>query len=835
MNNTDSLFPEGYTLVENVPYVNGGHTEYYVNGTTAIIIDHDICRVNSTSDVIPYIQITNKQNEYMNRFQYVYRFLAEDRAKINSYLQSTEEVSPEGVRVIADRANSAEVSPLEHMFERNFMDVYGSDSARFLNKEYSIVDTEGNTYFLDYVIQTDNRDYAIEENGVTFHHPQIIGEEQYRRQLAKQNACIRAGMKLFRFSTEDCEFTDRIEDDIRSFLGEDASSFRDTGLIAERPVKLYEHQENTLHDIQENRQNGIHSFLVVFPTASGKSRIVEEDLKVYAVSHKDLHVLIMAPSKNIVTDWKSRVQKSLPEIAPRIQIVTMQHMALHYKEYSSDHYDYIVVDEAHHAVAPVTKRVIQYFEPDFLIGLTATDQRPDRKKLESVFGTYNTGLSLREAMERQIVAQANVYRIETNIDLSHVRFNGKDYINADLERSIRVTSRNELIVDVLKEYFTEGDAGKRQGVVFCINVAHAAEMEKLLNDAGISASAYTGKTKNPAQVMEDFKSGKIRFLCACEMISEGWDFPELGILVMARPTLSKVLYLQQIGRGLRRTQTKKNVFVIDVVDEYGAMAKACSMHSIFQNAFYVPFGSITNRDYHVGDVIEIDGLKERVERIVEVDIDSFDSRYGDYLSTEQLARKFFVSTGSVMDWIKKKRIVPTVGFRFGSRMLYMFSPEDAEKYRQTLGIKEHTDETIREDFFEFLEERDYSLSYKMPFMLGLLKHMDSIGDARIDDVLDDYIAFYQDRIERGLPVDRRTCPYNMGTLKDRKSIKASMLTNPFEKFERKRFMYYSKDLGVISMNHALFSRLSDDDMVIIQKQMQEDLENYYKKLEQEYK
>lgn len=65
-------------------------------------------------------------------------------------------------------------------------------------------------------------------------------------------------------------------------------------------------------------------------------------------------------------------------------------------------------------------------------------------------------------MEKGVVARANVYRIETNIDLSHVRFNGKDYVNADLEKSVRVTSRNELIVNVLKDYFTEGDAGKRQ-------------------------------------------------------------------------------------------------------------------------------------------------------------------------------------------------------------------------------------------------------------------------------------------------------------------------------------------------------------------------------------
>lgn len=84
-----------------------------------------------------------------------------------------------------------------------------------------------------------------------------------------------------------------------------------------------------------------------------------------------------------------------------------------------------------------------------------------------------------QAMEEGIVAQANVYRIETNIDLSHVRFNGKDYINADLEKSVRVTSRNELIVNVLKEYFCDGEMANRQGIIFCVNTRHTIEMEKL--------------------------------------------------------------------------------------------------------------------------------------------------------------------------------------------------------------------------------------------------------------------------------------------------------------------------------------------------------------------
>lgn len=667
----------------------------------------------------------------------------------------------------------------------------------------------------------------MEENGVTYHHPQIIGEEKYKKQLTKQNTCASWGIKLFRFSTEDCAFENRIEDDIKQYFGSDASKFIDNGLKIDRSVELYEHQSISLQEIQKRRDAGIKAFLIVLPTAAGKSKIVEEDLREFAKNKKNFKGLILVPGINILADWNQRVHNSLPEIENKIDIRTYAYMARHYTELSSDYYNYIVVDEAHHAVAPILKRVIQYYNADFTIGLTATDQRLDKKKLETVFGSYSTSLSLKEAMEKGIVAKANVYRIETNIDLSKVRFNGKDYVNADLEKRIRVTSRNELIVDVLKEYFTSGEASLRQGVIFCVNVSHANEMARLLNKAGIVAASYTGHTKNPASVMDDFKNKKIRFLCTCNMISEGWDYPELGILVMARPTLSKVLYLQQIGRGLRKTDIKKNVIVIDVVDEYGAMIKACNMHTIFANPYYVPFGDITITNYTPGEMLVVDGIEERIERITEVDINTFEDKYGDYLSQEQLAREYFINTGTVTSWIKKGKIKPSVEYKFGSKSLYLFSPDDVEKYRKELGIKEHNNDTIKQDFFEFLEERDYSLSYKMPFLLAFVKNVDSIGDAKIDDVLNDYIAFYQDRIDRGLQVDRSTCPYNETTLKDRKAICRNMLTNPFEKFERKRFLYYSKDLSIIAMNHALYSKMNKEDWDRIKSQMQEDLENYY--------
>lgn len=817
-----------YVLRETVTYPNGGVSRFYDDGVDMVIIDDEICSCRDGEQIFPYTLITDKQNHYMKIYRRVFRFLGFDPETIEKCLQKSRQEVLHFTKKISERGEHADSSPLELLFEQNFTDVYGMRALKYLQKEFRISDEDGNNYFLDYLVDTADSRVAIEENGIHYHHPQLIGIEGYRKQLRKQNTCALWGLKLYRFSTEDCRFKDRIEDDIRSYLGKDTSGFREAGLLLERKTELYEHQEISLAQIQERREKGIRAFLIVLPTAAGKSRIVEEDIQKFAARKEQFRALILAPNTNIIADWKERIDKDLQPLQDRIDIKTYSYAVRHYHEKTRDYYSYIVVDEAHHAVAPMLKRVIQYYAPEFLVGLTATDQRPDKKRLEEIFGNYTTELSLKDAMEKGVVARANVYRIETNIDLSHVRFNGKDYVNADLEKSVRVTSRNELIVNVLKDYFTEGDAGKRQGIIFCINKAHTKEMARLLNAAGISAQDYSGDTKHPEKVMQEFKEHKIRFLCACDMISEGWDYSELGILVMARPTLSKVLYLQQIGRGLRRTSIKKNVFVIDVVDEYGAMVRPCSMHAIFGNSLYVPFGDITRQDYLPGQMIEIDGITERVERIVEVDIHTFEEKYGDYYSQEQLAREYFVNTGTITSWIRKGKITPTVEFPFGSKKISLFSPEDVEKYRKELNIQEHNDDTVRDDFFAFLEERDYSLSYKMPFLLSFIDHMDTIGDAKIEDVLTDYIAFYQDRIDKGLPVDRPSCPYNAETLKDRKMIKSSMLTNPFEKFERKRFMYYSKDLGVISLNHALLAKMSEGDWERVKGQMKEDLERYYK-------
>lgn len=828
------LSSKNFTFKETINYPNSGKSLIFTKNEQAIIIDQNICECKN-KEIFPYSLITNTQNKYMHNYQKLWRFLEEDFQKsFNFFISQNQERNDFKLSKNINREDSAETSPLEYFFEEQFKTVYGTESIKFLNKEYAINDDEGNSFFLDYLIQTNTGLLGVEENGISYHHPQIIGIEKYKNQLQKQNTCTAWGIKLFRFSTEDCKNENKIQDSIREYFGKNTSCFKENGLCVTRKIKLYEHQEITLGNIQKERKNGTKTFLVVFPTASGKSKIIEEDIKLFfnesAKNQQEFRALILAPNTNIISDWRKRISQNLPNLSNKIQTLSFAAVEHNYLDFQPNYFSYIVIDEAHHAVAPVLKRVIQYFTPSFLIGLTATDQRPDKKKLESVFGSYKTSLSLEDAMKKKIVASANVYRIETNIDLSKVRINGRDYINADLEKSIRVTSRNDLIANVLEEYFCDGKLKTSQGLIFCVNTDHTKEMEKVLLAHGISAKAYSSKETNHLKIMQDFKDKKIRFLCSCNMISEGWDYPELKILVMARPTLSKVLYLQQIGRGLRKTSTKENVFVIDVVDEYGAMANPCTMHSIFQNPYYVPFGDIAMRSFKAGDFITIDGLNERIERIVEVNISDFSQKYAEFLSVEQVAQDYFVSTETVNSWIKKGKIIPTVSFPFGGKKIHMFSKADTEKYKKELGIKNHDETTILQDFFDFLEMRDYTFSYKMPFLLSFLKNMDQTGDAKIEDVLFDFIKFYENRLNAKLSVERKNCPFTKDYISDKTKMRQNMLSNPFEKFERKRFLYYSKDLSIISMSTALFEQLDERKIKAVKNQMLLDMEHYFKNL-----
>jgi len=777
----------------------------------------------------------------MFEYDSCYRFVIESEEDLKSFISSyekyvhcTESFQYSNSANSTGKRGNIDPTPLEYFFENVFEVVYGRSALTYLIREYEVADIDGAQRFYDYVLFTNQKMIVIEENGIKYHHPGNIGKIRYIDQLKKQNSIVAFGGKVYRWSSEDINFTDRIADDIRKYLGPKDNFIEQAKYINNREVTLYEHQEDILSQISADRISGNTTFLIHLPTGTGKTKIIEEDLKNLFRQYPDITVCILTPTSNLQNQWISVLLDIFPDRVGKdnkyqIFVTTYAYMYMNYYRFDSNFFNYMVVDEAHHSPAIALSKVIKHFNPRTLIGLTATDERYDKKTLQKIYGEYEDRLTLKEAIEKGILCRIRCFRIKSNIDLSEVRFNGKDYYASDLEKAIRVESRNSLIVATISKYFGENSGlSDKSGLVFCVNVAHAKLMSGLLNEQGISSKAVYGSNKKSQEYIDDYLNGNIRFLCACNLITEGWDAPRTSVIVMARPTMSKVLYLQQLGRGTRKYPGKEALYVLDVVDNYGAYNSPWSVHGIFGISGYIAFNDILVDQRETSSEMEIlDGLFEYEREFKEIDVFTFEQKYGDYLNTDQLARELFVSEGTVKSWIRKSEIDPDAQINIGSRVLHLFHPDSVTKIRQLKSLPEHSEDTIYDDFMEFIEAKDYTFSYKIAFMQGFLNHLDENGEADINDVLDSYQKFYLDRHSKGLTVDRSNSPYNdLEFIKDRKLLKASMLENPFEKFERKRFIYYSKELSKITYSPYLFTSFSKDDLA--------DLAEFYKKEEVEY-
>lgn len=811
----------------------------------AIILDKNICNTEGIKNNFSYREYTNTQNLLMKKYKAVYRFMEE---YIDTNFKFVKKILLQQYDIPCKSKNNinrknCNTSFLEHYFENVFFELYGEDSFKYLNKEEQLVGFYGENIFIDYSIEKQNIKIAIEENGESYHHPQKIGGEDYQKQLMKQNAIVFQGYKVFRFSMNEVVFKERMIDEMKDFFGEKSQFISYKTLYENRKFKLYDHQELTLNQLEEMRENGINSSVVVYPTGTGKSKIGEEDIKNYLKKNENSKIALVAPTINLKNQWIYNLKNLNTDLSVgedvenQIYVTTYNGLSRKKNEYSQDKFDYILVDEAHHVVAPTTVKTIQYFKPKFMLGLTATPDRLDNAKLESVFSKVQRDMDLKEAIEKKLLSPIRCFRVKSNIDLSEVRFNGKKYVNSDLEKTIVVESRNTLIADVVKKYF--GDTGlKKQGIIFCVSIKHAEKMAKLLNERGIKAKAVSGKEKKSEEYLQEYIDEKIQFLCSCALITEGWDAPNTSVVVMARPTLSKVMYCQQLGRGTRKAENKECLYVIDVVDNYGSASVPWSANSLLKNNLYIPFGNVLTceRDFS-GELIYLEHILEKEEKIEEVNIFTSEEMYGEYLSVEEVARELFVSTSSVRNWLKNKEIIPDTILKVGNSEYCLFKPEKVEEIRIKKGLKKRNEDTILEDFWEFIEEKEYSLSYKMVFILSFLKHLKSDGEANFFELKNTYRQYYLGRIGQNLPLDRKACKYDIDFLNNDKQLISNIITNPFEKFERKRFILHSEDKENIGFNYFLWKNIAENSTQSVEnfktklrEKMIEHLEVYYEDL-----
>jgi superfamily II DNA or RNA helicase len=237
-------------------------------------------------------------------------------------------------------------------------------------------------------------------------------------------------------------------------------------------------------------------------------------------------------------------------------------------EVAADHYDIVIVDEFHRAGAFSYQRLLEYVQPRILLGLTATPERPDGIDVTQWFdGRIASELRLWDALERNLLVPFHYFAVGSDdLDFSRARWNAGRYNAEDLDE---VVTGNDVIMNwVLREIaHVVTDPLSMKALVFAGGVRHARFVALRLNQAGIRSIAVDGETPKPvrAQAVRDLRAGVIQAIVSVDIFNEGVDIPEVDTVVMLRPTESGTVFLQQLGRGLRKTAAKSFLTVLDFV------------------------------------------------------------------------------------------------------------------------------------------------------------------------------------------------------------------------------------------------------------------------------
>lgn len=236
---------------------------------------------------------------------------------------------------------------------------------------------------------------------------------------------------------------------------------------------------------------------------------------------------------------------------------------------SEDYYDFIIVDEFHHAAAPSYQRLLSYYKPKVLLGLTATPERNDNKDIFKYFEDRISGeIRLPEAIDRKLLSPFQYFAVSDSVDLSKLKWQRKGYNISELDKvytgnDIRVNN----ILASLNKYIT--DINEVVGLGFCVSKEHAKFMALRFNEAGIPSLALTDESKKEDRnnAKERLVNGEIKFIFVVDIYNEGVDIPEVNTILFLRPTESLTVFLQQLGRGLRLSEGKECLTVLDYVGQ----------------------------------------------------------------------------------------------------------------------------------------------------------------------------------------------------------------------------------------------------------------------------
>lgn len=336
-------------------------------------------------------------------------------------------------------------------------------------------------------------------------------------------------------------------------------------------------QLEALEALKKTRRDGHRKGLVVLATGLGKTYLSAFDFRAMGgeralfIAHRE-EILSQAknswaavfPDKVLGTYDGDDDQKADIVFASVQTLSRPRHLA----RFREDHFDYIVVDEFHHAAAQTYRKILTHFKPRFLLGLTATPDRLDgRSLLELCDDNLVYRRDLIHGISRKLLVPFHYFGIKDTVDYEPIPWRSGKFEPEQLTNAVATEQRAE---HTLREYQQRAPRSARRTLCFCCTTEHADFMRDFFRRKGIkAASVHSGPTSDSrAQSLRDLKTGELEMICAVDIFNEGLDVPDINTVLMLRPTESPVVFLQQLGRGLRLANSKPHLTVIDFIGNH---------------------------------------------------------------------------------------------------------------------------------------------------------------------------------------------------------------------------------------------------------------------------
>ncbi|MFI3211084.1 MAG: DUF3427 domain-containing protein [Peptostreptococcaceae bacterium] len=399
------------------------------------------------------------------------------------------------------------------------------------------------------------------------------------------------------------DFNDYTENDIDklriSLCNERYISVSDEGNI-NFDIRPYSYQQEILDKLKAQREiKGEYKNLVIAATGTGKTVISAFDYKRFRKDNKNSKLLFVAHREEILKQSLNTFRHILNDNnfgdlfvgkhnPSQIDNLFISIQTFNSKDFTSktsiDFYDYIIIDEFHHAASPTYQKILDYYEPKILLGLTATPERMDGKSILTYFNDkISAEIRLPEAIERKLLCPFQYFGITDSIDLDELKWSRGGYDKNELSNIYTMSGavserRSKEIANKTLEYVD--DINKVHGLGFCVSIEHAKFMSDSFNKFGIKSIYLTGKSSDEERysAKKRLVNGEIKFIFVVDIYNEGVDIPEVNTILFLRPTESLTVFLQQLGRGLRLSEDKECLTVLDFIGQ-------CNKKYSFENKF----------------------------------------------------------------------------------------------------------------------------------------------------------------------------------------------------------------------------------------------------------